>query len=68
MQEKYSPITQSRFENICSSHIILTQGFFVFFLTLLSCVSAEDINLTVILFRAACPSRFCANIQCISIQ
>lgn len=42
MQEKYSPvITQSRFENICSSHIyfFLTQKFF---LTLLPSVSAEE--------------------------
>lgn len=38
--------------NICSSHIILTQ---VFFLTLLSSISAEDVNSTVMLFRAACP-------------
>lgn len=50
MQEKYSPITQSRFENICSSHVILTQKVF---LTLLSSVSAEDTNSTVIFVQSS---------------
>ena len=39
MQETYSPITQSRFENVCSSHIIFDTIFFGHFF---SQVSAED--------------------------
>lgn len=48
--------------------LFLTQkGCFFFFFWHFP-VSAEETNSTVILFRAARSSRFCANIQCISIQ